>query len=488
MNYRIISFVLAKVLKILSIFLLFPTLCSVIYKENFNITLSFIYTIIITILISYIFLFLANQKQMKKNFYTKEGLVIVAITWIIYSLLGSLPFIFSNSITNFIDAFFETVSGFTTTGSSIINDIEILPKSILFWRSMTHFIGGMGVIVFALAVLPHSPHNIHIMKAEVAGPMFGKVVSSIKNTAIYLYSIYIGLSIIMFILLMFSGIGIFESINLTFSTAGTGGFSTKNSGISYYNNDYVTSIITIFMIIFSLNLNLIYIIIVKKYFKALKNEELKLFLIIILLATIAIFINIYYTANLPNERLLDVLFTVSSIISTTGFTYLDFSNWTMFSQIIILFLMICGGAGGTAGGLKIPRIMFMIKNTKNYIKKCINPNKVISLKIDNKVINDTSEISNYIVLYIIVFSIFSILLSFQLNDFEEVFSAILTTLNNVGPGFNKFGPMENFSSIPYFSKIILSMSMLLGRLEIIPFIVLLSSQTWRKKRAKQKRV
>lgn len=485
MNYKIIFYVLGKMNMLLALFLCFPFICSFIYPDSKHTDTSFLMTIIISAIISMLFHFLANKKNMKKNFYTKEGFVIVAFTWILFSIIGAIPFYLSNTLPNFTDAFFETVSGFTTTGSSVIVDIESMPKSILFWRSMTHFIGGMGVIVFALAILPRSPHNIHIMKAEVPGPMFGKVVSSMKKTAILLYSLYIFMAVIMFLFLLPSGIGIFESINITFSTAGTGGFATKNSGISFYNSDYVTIIVTIFMILFSINLNIVYLVVIKRYIKAINNEELKWFITIIITATIAIFINIHYTVSLPNERLIDVLFTVSSIISTTGFTYLNFSNWTMFSQIVLLFLMICGGCvGGTAGGLKIPRIIFIIKNTKNYIKKCINPNKVVALKINNKVINEDNNISNYIMLYLIVFAIFSIVLSFQLNDFEEIFSAVLSTLNNVGPGFNKFGPLENFSSVPSFSKFILSISMLLGRLEIIPFIVILSRKTWLIKRSK----
>lgn len=481
MNYKMIYFVLGKMLRLLSFFLVLPLLTGLFFKENKNIIFTYVILIFICFIVSTtIIYFLKNN--LDKKFYTKEGFVIVAATWIIYSILGSLPFYITGYIPNFIDALFETVSGLTTTGSSILNNIEALPKSLLIWRSFTHFIGGMGVIVFALAVLPRSPHNIHIMKAEVPGPIFGKVVSSMKRTAILLYGLYIGLSVVMFILLLFSGIGIFESLNITFSTAGTGGFATKTSGISFYNSNYVTLVVTIFMIIFAMNLNLVYIILAKRSLKYLNNEEFKWFISLIIISTIVIFINLYYSVSAPTENLLDVLFTVSSIISTTGFTYLNFSNWTMFSQIVILFLMICGGcAGGTAGGLKIPRIIYMLKNTRNYIRKSITPNKVIKLKIDNKTIEDPSIFSNYMLLYLIVFSIFSIILSIQIQDFEEVFTAVLSTLNNVGPGFNKFGPMENFSNVPYFSKFILTISMLLGRLEIIPFIVLFSRYTWRKK-------
>lgn len=485
MNYRIIYHILGNMMNLLALFLIFPLICSFIYQENNQIKIAYLYTILISVMVSLIFRYLSDKKHMQKNFYTKEGFVIVVITWILFSVIGALPFYISHHIPYFIDAFFETVSGFTTTGASILTNIEIIPKSLVFWRSMTHFIGGLGVVVFALAILPRSPHNIHIMKAEVPGPMFGKVVSSMKKTAIFLYAIYIGLAILLFILLLFSGIGVFESINLTFSTAGTGGFATKNTGIAYYANDYVTFLLTVFMIIFSANLNMVYLLIFRKYLKALNSEELKWFITFILIATITITLNIYYTAGVANERFFDVLFIVSSIISTTGFTYINFSNWTMYSQIVILFLMIVGGcSGGTAGGLKIPRIIFILKNTINYIKKSITPNKVQSLKIENKTIEDASKISNYILLYLVTFSIFSILLSIQINDFEEIFSLVLSTLNNVGPGFNTFGPMENYAQVPYFSKFILSLSMLLGRLEIIPFIVLFAPQTWRRKKVR----
>ncbi len=481
MNYKIIYSVTAKMLKLLAIFLLFPFICSLIYKENFKIYASFLITSIVCFLLSILIKKLLGTK-IETNLYTKEGFVIVALTWIIYSLIGALPLYFSGVIPSFIDAFFETVSGFTTTGASIITNLEVIPKSILFWRSFSHFIGGMGVIVFAVAILPRSPYNIHIMKAEVPGPSFGKVLSSMKKTAITLYSLYVGLTFSMFILLLFSKIGFFESLNIAFSTAGTGGFATKNSGIAFYNNDYVTIIVTIFMIIFSLNMNLIYIVLIKKVYKAINSEELKWFLSIIAIATILIATNIYYTVELANERIIDVLFTVSSIISTTGFTYINFSNWTKFAQIIILFLMICGGcAGSTSGGLKITRIIFIVKNTNNYIKKCLAPNKISTLKIENKVVENQTRILSYILLYMLVFSFISIILAIQINDFEEIFSLVLSTLNNIGPGFNKYGPMDNYANIPYFSKFILSISMLLGRLEIVPFIVLLSANTWRRK-------
>ena len=266
MNYKMIFYVLGKMLKLLSGLLLLPTLCSLIYKESRHITSAFLITIIISFSAYCIINFFTDSEE-DRDFYKREGYVIVTLTWIVFSLLGALPFYISGEIPSYIDSLFETVSGFTTTGSTILTDIESVEKSLLLWRSFTHFIGGMGVIVFAVAILPRSPHTIHIAKAEVPGPYFGKVVSSMKQTAIYLYSIYILLTVILFVLLLFGGIGIFDSINIAFSTAGTGGFSVRNAGIAYYNNKYITIVVATFMLIFSMNLSLIYFLIFKKYSK-----------------------------------------------------------------------------------------------------------------------------------------------------------------------------------------------------------------------------
>lgn len=468
-----------------SFFSLFPIICAFIYNEPRKNIAAFLGTTMISLTIFLFLQILAKPKDMKKNFYAKEGFVIVAITWILYSVIGALPFYFSGAIPNFIDSIFESTSGFTTTGASILTDIEAMPHSMLLWRSFSHFIGGLGVIIFAIAILPRSPHNIHIMKAEVPSPIFGKLMSSMKSTAIGLYKLYIGLTLLLIILLAASGIGIFDSINLAFSTAGTGGFAPKNLGVAAYFSNYVTIVLTVFMIIFSLNFNLLYILLAKRYFKVLKSEELIFFLSLIVISTLIIFSNLIYVDHHQQDSLVDILFSVASIISTTGFTNIDFTNWTMFSKIILLALMIAGGcAGGTSGGLKMPRIMFILKNARSYIQKCINPNKVSVITIENKSIENNLKFSNYIILYFLVFSIISLIISIQIEDFEEIFTLTVSTLNNVGPGFNTYGPMDNFSTVPQFSKFILSISMLLGRLEILPFIVLLAPQTWRRKRTR----
>ncbi|WP_314407302.1 TrkH family potassium uptake protein [uncultured Gemella sp.] len=484
MNFKMIFHVLGKMLMFLAGLLILPTIVSIIYKEPNYVTNSFFSTILICFVLSFT-LYLITKDVEERDFYKREGYVIVTLTWVIFSLLGALPFYLSGEIPNYIDSFFETVSGFTTTGSTILEDVEKLNNSLLFWRSFTHFIGGMGVIVFALAILPRSPHTIHIAKAEVPGPYFGKVVSSMKQTAIYLYGIYIALTIILFCLLLLGGIGIFDSINLAFSTAGTGGFGVKNSGIAYYNSTYITVIIAIFMLIFSMNLSLIYFIVFKRYFKVLKSEELRWFFRMISILSVIMFLDIYRSYDTPNHSLLDVFFTVSSVVSTTGFTYNDFNIWPVFSKMIILILMIVGGCtGGTAGGIKIPRLIFFVKNAKQSIGKALNPRKITMFKIDGKVIKDTTPLSNYLLLFGFVYVIILFLVTFQINDFEDAISLTVTSISNAGPAFNHYGPMSNFSQIPYFTKIVLSVSMLLGRLELMPLIVFFSANTWKKRRKK----
>ena len=486
MNYKMIFYVLARMLKLLAGLLVVPMIVSLIYKEPSNVTVAFLAASIISFVL-YSTINTITDDDSERDFYKREGFVIVTLTWITFSLIGALPFYLSGEIPSYIDSLFETVSGFTTTGSTILQDIESLSKSLLFWRSFTHFIGGMGVIVFALAILPRSPHTIHIAKAEVPGPYFGKVVSSMKQTARYLYGSYITLTIILFILLLFGGIGIFDSINLAFSTAGTGGFAPRNLGIGYYNSTYITVVIAIFMLIFSMNLSLIYFIIFKRYFKVLKSEELRWFLGMIGILSIIMFLDIYRSYDTPNHSLLDVFFTVSSVVSTTGFTYNDFNIWPVFSKMIIIILMIVGGCtGGTAGGIKIPRLIFFIKNAKQSIGKALNPRKISMFKIDGKVIKDTTPLANYLLLFGFIFVIILFLVTFQINDFEDAISLTVTSISNAGPAFNHFGPMSNFSAIPYFTKVILCFSMLLGRLELIPLVVFFSAKTWTKRRKKAK--
>ena len=482
MNFKMVFHVVGKMIMLLAALLILPTIVSLIYHEPRHIINSFIITILICFTLSLALHFLTKDVT-ERDFYKREGYVIVTLTWIIFSILGALPFYLSGEIPHYIDSFFETVSGFTTTGSSILQDVESIEKSLLFWRSVTHFIGGMGVIVFALAILPRSPHTIHIAKAEVPGPYFGKVVSSMKKTAIYLYGIYIALTVILFFLLLLGGIGVFDSINLAFSTAGTGGFAVKNAGIAYYNSTYITVVIAIFMLIFSMNLSLIYFVIFKRYFKILKSEELQWFFGMISILSIIMFLDIYRSYDTPNHSLLDVFFTVSSVVSTTGFTYNDFNIWPVFSKMIILILMIVGGCtGGTAGGIKIPRLIFFVKNAKQSISKALNPRKITMFKIDSKVVKDTTPLSNYLLLFGFVYVIILFLVTFQINNFEDAISLTVTSISNAGPAFNHYGPMSNFSEIPYFTKMVLSVSMLLGRLELMPLIVFFSANTWKKRR------
>ena len=481
MNNKIIRYILSKILYIEAGFLLLPIIVSLIYKEDSINILSFLATIFLLLLSGFV---LGYKSDSNGEFYEKEGFIIVSISWILLSAFGALPFVFSGSIPSFIDAFFETSSGFTTTGASIIPDVEALTHSMLFWRSFTHLIGGMGILVFALAILPRSNRNSHIMKAEVPGPIFGKIVAKMSYTARLLYKIYFAMTAILIIVLILVGHPIFDSFVHAFGAAGTGGFGIKANSIAYYNSPTVEMILAIAMIIFGINFNLFYVILIGKAREGLKSEELRWYLLIVFGSVVLIFFNIRenYTSYLTAVR--DIFFTVSSIISTTGYATVDFGKWPTFSHAILLFLMFTGAcAGSTAGGLKISRFIILVKSSLLQFRKAINPKRISSVKVDNKLVgNDVlEEVKSYFVIYIFLIIIFTILLSFTVPDFLTAFSAVMATFNNIGPGLGVVGPTGSFASLTNFNKIVLSFAMLAGRLEIFPILVLFSSTTWKKK-------
>lgn len=481
MNNKIIRYILSKILYIEAGFLLLPIIVSLIYKEDSINILSFLATVFLLLLSGFI---LGYKSDSSGEFYEKEGFIIVSISWILLSAFGALPFVFSGSIPSFIDAFFETSSGFTTTGASIIPDVEALTHSMLFWRSFTHLIGGMGILVFALAILPRSNRNSHIMKAEVPGPIFGKIVAKMSYTARLLYKIYFAMTAILIIVLILVGHPIFDSFVHAFGAAGTGGFGIKANSIAYYNSPTVEMILAIAMIVFGINFNLFYVILIGKAREGLKSEELRWYLLIVFGSVVLIFFNIRenYTSYLTAVR--DIFFTVSSIISTTGYATVDFGKWPTFSHAILLFLMFTGAcAGSTAGGLKISRFIILVKSSILQFRKAINPKRISSVKVDNKLVgNDVlEEVKSYFVIYMFLIIIFTILISFTAPDFLTAFSAVMATFNNIGPGLGVVGPTGSFASLTNFNKIVLSFAMLAGRLEIFPILVLFSSTTWKKK-------
>lgn len=402
----------------------------------------------------------------------------------ILSFLGAIPFWISQEIPSYIDAFFEIVSGFTTTGSSILTNIEALSYTNLFWRSFSHWVGGMGILVFVVAFISDAPGTtLHILKAEMPGPIVGKLVSKVTVSARLLYKIYAVLTITEVVLLMFGGMPLFDSLVNTFGTAGTGGFAIKNTSIAYYNSAYIDAIITIFMILFGVNFNVIYFIIIGKGLNALRIEELKWYLIIIAVATIAITVNIVHLYPSLIDAFRYAVFQVASIITTTGYVTADYGEWPLFSQGIIVLLMFIGAcAGSTGGGMKVSRIVIYVKNAFSEMRRMLHPHSVISVNFEGKHLEKSviNNIHSYLILYFMIFCASFLIIALQNIDFTSAFSSVATCINNVGPGLGIVGPTGNFSSLSWISKLVLSFDMLVGRLEIFPMLMLLSPSLWRK--------
>lgn len=480
MNKSIVFHYLSKIMLVGSATFLLPCIVSLYYKE-FECAISFF---IVAFAVAIISLPLAIIKPKNKHMYAREGLVIVALMWVIYPIFGALPFYISGAIPNFIDAIFESISGFTTTGSTILTDIENLPNGILFWRTFTHWIGGMGVLVFAIAIFPSSNDSMYLMRAECAGPQVGKIVPKGKNSARYLYSIYLGLTVLTTIFLILGGMPVFDSICHAMSTAGTGGFGLKNNSVVYYNSTYIDVVLTISMLLFGINFNMYYFLITKRLKDVFKNTELRVYLLIILISIILITIEIYPIYENVFTSLRFSSFQVVSIISSTGLATADYCQWSMLSQTILVILMFIGGcAGSTSGGLKVQRFIIMFKSAKKSIKQTLNPKSINIVTSDDKFldISIVHGVHAYLIIYLGFFLISLLLISLNNVDFSTSFTAITTCINNIGSGLAKVGPTENFSFFSNLSKIVLSIDMLLGRLECFPIIILFSPAIWRKK-------
>ncbi|MGB3368530.1 MAG: TrkH family potassium uptake protein [Acidaminobacteraceae bacterium] len=479
MNYKLIVKVLGFILLIIAVTMIPPFLIALITGQNDM--LAFLISIGITAAVGFT---LSSIQIDKKLIKVKEGLAIVTLGWVFASLFGALPFYISGSIPLFVDAFFETVSGFTTTGATIVKDIEVLPYGILFWRSFTHWIGGMGILVVAVAVLPMiGAGGFHIFKAESPGPISDKIVPRIKDTAKILYMTYIFISIAEFILLMIGGMTPFESIVHTFGTLGTGGFSTRNGSVGAFNSSFIFIVISIFMIMSGTNFSLYYDLYKGKWRDVIKNSELRLYLGIIaasvLLITIDTNLSLYHNWF---EAFKHSLFQTSSIITTTGYTTTDYEQWSTFSQGIIFVLMFVGGsAGSTGGSIKVMRILVLIKLYKRELTKVIHPRAVVSVKIGNEpVAEDTLlNISSFFMLYMLIFAFGSILISLEGIGFLGATSAVAATLGNIGPGFEFVGPTHTYADFSAYSKLLLSFFMLLGRLELFTVIALLTPKFWK---------
>jgi len=486
MNYRMVFNTTGKVLRVEGILMLLPLLVSLIYREWIQV-IAFSSTAIVVFTIG--FLLAKFLKPKNTLLFAKEGLVTVALAWIFVSLFGAIPFVISKDIPNYIDALFETVSGFTTTGASILTNIESLSKGMLFWRSFTHWIGGMGVLVFILAITSKTTdRSMHILRAEMPGPIIDKVVPKARKTSLILYIIYSALTLALIVFLLCGGMSFYESVVHAFGTAGTGGFGIYNSGCANFS-PYIQWVLAIFMLLFGINFNLYFLIIIGKIGSFFKSRELWVYFGIIICSVIIIAFNIFEMYGNFADVLRISVFQVSSIITTTGFATVDFATWPALAKSILLFLMFTGAcAGSTGGGFKISRLIILIKKIGNDLKRVVHPRTTTVVKFEGKKLdNDTlNGVSSYFSVYVIIFIVVFILLSLDSGIAKEFaietnFSAALSCLNNIGPGFSLVGPMANYSLYSPFSKIILSITMLIGRLEIYPILLTLNIATWIKK-------
>lgn len=479
MNIKAVFNTLGKISIVESVLLILPLLVSLIYME-FRDASAFALTIALSAAAGGILMLFTRRHN--NVIYAKEGFAIVAGAWILISLIGAVPFVISGAIPFYIDAFFETVSGFTTTGATILENIEKLSKGMLFWRSFTHFIGGMGFLVFVMAIIPNvTDRSIHILKAEVPGPSVGKIVPRIKDTAKILYLIYIVITVIEIIMLMLGGMPLFDSVVHSFGTAGTGGFGIKADSIASYS-PYCQWVIGVFMLLFGINFNVYYLILIKKFKDVLKSSELWCYISVIAASTAVITVNNMELYKRLSLSLRQSFFQVSSIITTTGYSTADFDRWSGLSKAILFILMFIGAcAGSTGGGLKVSRVILLFKIISREIKRLLHPRTVTSIHFEGKRVDEgtVGGVSHYFAIYIICFVAVFLLISFEPFGLETNISATAACFNNVGPGFQNVGPVMNYAAYTGFSKVVLSFAMLLGRLEIFPIIIAFSPSVWK---------
>ncbi len=483
MNLRVIGNYIGHILRIEGFFM-FPALFISLYKNEHNCVVAFGITIAITMILGQALLMIRPKR---KEIFAREGFAIVSLSWIAMSLFGALPFYISREIPTFIDCFFETVSGFTTTGSSILSNIEALSMGLLYWRSFTHWLGGMGILVFLLAIVPQSRDSsgasLHILRAESPGPSVGKLTSKMRQTARILYAIYIALTAIEILMLLAGGMPLFDSIVNSFATAGTGGFAIKNASIGAYDSYYLQTVIAVFMLLFGVNFNVFHLLLLREYSQVLHNEEVRLYLSIVGVSVAVITINIHSMFSSWFDALHHSFFQVSSIITTTGFATVDFNLWPELSKFILVILMIIGAcAGSTGGGLKVARLLILIKALRTEVQKMVHPRSVKIMKIDGKVQSDKMihSVTVYTVAYAIIMIVSMLIVSIDNFSFATTSTAVISCVNNIGPGLDIIGPMGNFGGFSVLSKLVLSADMIIGRLEIFPVIILFSPSLWKR--------
>ena len=481
MNYRMVAFVLGRIFAIEACLMLFPLICGMLYGEWYLLPAFLLPAALLAVLG-----FITSRKTPKNTtIFARDGLAIVALVWVLMSAFGALPFVISGEIPSFIDAFFETVSGFTTTGSTILTDVEALSHGTLFWRSFSHWVGGMGVLVFAMAVLPMTDGRaMHLMRAEVPGPTVGKISSKLSDSAKILYAIYFAMTLIEVILLCAGGMPLFDSLIHSFGTAGTGGFSNKGLSVGAYNNPYFEIVIGVFMLLFGINFNLYYFLLLRRFRDALCSEEMLTYLGIVGFSTVTITLNILHLYDNVGTALRTAFFQVSSIITTTGYASADFNLWPTYSRIVICILMFFGAcAGSTAGGLKISRVVIFLKAAKQDLNKMLHTHAVTTVRFEGKPLDEKvlRGVHNYFNIYMLLLTLSVLLLSLDGFDIVSTFTAVVTCFNNVGPGLEMVGPMGSFADFSAPAKLLLSFDMLAGRLELYPMLALFSPRLWRKR-------
>ena len=481
MNYAMVLYILGYICNVEALLMLLPLGVGLLYGESVGDTFGL--TIVLLFAVGAV---LTRKRPKKQTFYAKEGFVTVSLCWIVMSLFGALPLSLSGEVGSYVDCFFEIVSGFTTTGASVVANVEILSQNSLFWRSFTRWIGGMGVLVFVLMVLPMAGQSsIHLMRAESPGPIVGKFVPKLRSTAILLYGIYMLLTVILIILLMLGGMSLFDSLIFSFGTAGTGGFANYAASVGYFGSAYIDWVITIFMILFGVNFNVYYMLFFGHFLQGLKNEEMRWYLGIIAVSTAIVTLNISHLYDSPLTALRYAAFQVSTIITTTGYATTDFALWPVLSHVVLLLLMIAGAcAGSTGGGIKTSRIIISVKSAWQELRHLIHPRTVTRVRLDGRPVEEEtrSTVGSFLTLYALIVAFSVLLLSVEGYDFNTTLSAVLACFNNVGPGIGLVGPMGNYGFFTPFSKLLLSFDMLLGRLEIFPMLVLFSPSVWRKSR------
>ena len=478
MNYKMITYVLGLILIFESVFLLVPSATALIYGE-FGALAAFLISVVICLALGAL---MSSKRPKNKVMVARDGFVVVALCWVIMSIFGAIPFVMTGVTDSYIDALFETVSGFTTTGATIFSDVEVLPRSIIMWRSFTHWVGGMGVLVFIMAFVRLSgAQNMYIMKAESPGPEVSKLVPRVKTTAIWLYSVYIVLTVLQFILLVAGEMTVFEAINTALSTAGTGGFGFRNDSLASFSA-YSQIVVTVFMLLFSINFGSFFLLLRGK-FKASFTSEVKTFIAIVLFAVACVTVNISGAFSSLGDAIRHAFFNVASVISTTGFASADFDLWPEFSKMLLVLVMMVGAcAGSTGGGIKVSRIIITFKVMARELITAVCPRQVKKITVDSQIQDSgvVRSVYGYVFCYIAVFVSSVLLISIDGADFTTNVTSVIATVGNVGPGLSKVGPAMNYAFFSPFSKIVFIFDMLAGRLEFYPMLLLLIPSTWRK--------